>query len=128
MIRGIGIDTVSISEIQRYLENKNLCDAYLRHTFTDAEQKAAQGRCNLAEYYATRFAVKEAVFKAIGHLLPEKHFDLRLVETLNASDGCPYIRITPALSQIIHAAGVTHLHVSITTEDNYATAFVIAEQ
>lgn len=127
MIRGIGIDTVSISEIQRYLDNENLCDAYLRHTFTDAERNAAKGRYNLGEYYATRFAVKEAVFKAIGHLLPEKHFDFRLVETLNTSDGCPYVNVTEKLAPILKASRVDLLHLSITTEDNYATAFVIAE-
>lgn len=127
MIRGIGIDTVSIREIQRYLEDKNLCDAYLRHTFTEAERKNVQDRENHAEYFAARFAVKEAVFKAIGHLLPEKRFDFRLVETLNTSDGCPYISITPELRQILNVASVVRLHVSITTEDDYATAFVIAE-
>lgn len=128
MIRGIGIDTVQISAIRQYLEDAQLSQAYIRHTFTNAERNAANSKPNQFEYFAARFAAKEAVFKAIGHLTDGKRFDFRLVETLNASDGCPFIHITPQLQQVMNDAKVDFLHISITTEGDYATAYVIAEE
>lgn len=127
MIRGIGIDSVYIPEIRRYLEDEKLSGPFVRRTFTPAEQAAAASRPNKAEYYAARFAAKEAAFKALGHLTEEKAFDLRLIETLNHPDGSPYISITERLRPILTVAGVKTLHISITTETDYATAFVVAE-
>ncbi len=79
-----------------------------------------------AEYFAGRFAVKEAVFKAVAHLTPSGHFDLRITETLHDKNGCPFITLTGPLAPVLAEAGVTALHVSITTEGDYAAAFVVA--
>lgn len=125
MIRGIGIDTVTISEMARMMEN--MSDGALARMFTDKELAVALLSSDSAEYLATRFAAKEAVFKAVAHLLEEKHFDLRMVETLNRDDGSPYINIDGLMRGILNRAGVSHLHISITTEGDLATAFVIAE-
>lgn len=128
MIRGIGIDTVTISEIERYLSEAALSNAFIRCTFTAHEITAAERYPNKAEYYAARFATKEAVFKAVGHLTKEKTFDFRIVETLHAPDGSPYVSTKGTLSTILKAADVDKLHLSITTEGDYATAFVVAEK
>ena len=126
MIKGIGIDVVNVNEIAGYLESDHLSKPYINRTFTPNEQRAAAERAHPEEYYATRFAAKEAVFKAVAHLLPEKHLDLRIVETLNHDDGCPYVNINDKLRPVLKAADIDTLHISITTEDCYATAFVIA--
>lgn len=125
MIRGIGIDTVTISEMARMMEN--MSDGALARMFTDKELAVALLSSDSAEYLATRFAAKEAVFKAVAHLLEEKHFDLRMVETLNRDDGSPYVNTDGPMRDILDRAGVSHLLISITTEGNLATAFVIAE-
>ena len=123
MIKGIGIDTVDIYEMKRYLQE---FDSFVSHTFTPSEIENAKKYPNQEEYYATRFAAKEAVFKALAHLTSKKNFDFRLVETLNHEDGAPYIHITDELSNIMQEAGVTQIHVSLTHETQYASAFVIA--
>ena len=128
MVRGIGVDSV---EIQRIVDmmNKEKKPAFLRRAFTPAELEQAppEERIRIrSEYLAARFAVKEAVFKAVAHLLPEKTFDFRIVETLYGENNCPYVHITEDLAPILAAAGVNRLHVSITTEGDYATAFVVA--
>lgn len=128
MIRGIGVDTVAISEIKLYLSETALSNAFIRRTFTAHEITAAECYPNKAEYYAARFAVKEAVFKAVAHLTEEKTFDFRIVETLHAPDGSPYVSTKGTLSTILKAADVDKLHLSITTEGDYATAFVVAEK
>lgn len=125
MIRGIGIDMTSISEITAI--QKRLSEGAFARMFTSKELAASCDALNPTEHLATRFAAKEAVFKAVAHLLNEKHFDLRLVETLNYDDGSPYINVNDRLRGILNRVGVSNLFISITTEGNFATAFVIAE-
>jgi len=126
MIKGIGVDVTSIKEIRKFIESDNLRTSFIDQTFTADERKVAAEKPKPEEYYATRFAAKEAVFKAVAHLLPEKNFDMRIVETLNDDDGRPYICINDRLSPILLKAGVDILHISIATEGDFATAFVIA--
>lgn len=127
MIIGIGTDMVNIEEIRRFLSDERLASAYRNRTFTAAEIAEAEQRPDPAESYAGRFAVKEAAFKALAHRLPARTFDLRIVETLHHPDGSPYISMTDPIREVMKAAGADRLHVSLTTEDAYASAFVIAE-
>lgn len=125
MIQGIGIDMVKISEMKRLCTD--LRSGALHRIFSEAEIEECQRSRLPEEHYAACFAAKEAVFKAMAHLLPEKSFDLRKVETLHTEDGCPYIHVHPYLFAVMQKAGVQKLHLSITTEGDYAAAFVIAE-
>ena len=124
MVKGIGIDMVRIERVDHLL--RTLKEGALKRMFAEGELAAADHNSRPAEYLATRFAVKEAVFKAVAPLLPEKHFDLRLVETRNHEDGSPYVHISEELSAILYKAHVSRLLVSITTEGEYAAAFVTA--
>ncbi|MBQ9662460.1 MAG: holo-ACP synthase [Oscillospiraceae bacterium] len=126
MIRGIGIDLCMISRIQRILDREGETGSFFRLAFTDAENAEARERHNKAAFYAARFAVKEAVFKAVAPSLAES-FDFRLVESLHRPDGSPYVSITEALQPYLDAAGIQMLHLSVTTEGDFAQAIVIAE-
>lgn len=123
MVRGIGIDSASISATSRMIEAMG--DDYVNHVFGPAE--LAGMRVTDAEYLAGRFAVKEAAFKALAHLTPKGMFDMRIVETVDGDDGHPEIVTSPALLEVMEAAGVASLLVSITTEGDVATAMVLAE-
>lgn len=125
MIKGIGIDTVSVKRIRAILERHS--EGGLERLFSADELRAASKRADRAEYLAARFAVKEAVYKAVAHLTARRDFDLRIVSSLNDSDGCPYVVMTDALRSVLEEAGVAQLHLSVTTEDGLATAFIIAE-
>lgn len=126
MVLGIGVDTVSIGDLTAL--RSRVGDRRLRRIFTRSEWAAMPtGAWESNEYLATRFAAKEAAFKALAHLLPEGHFDLRLVETRNRADGSPYIAATDALTAVMERAGVKSLLVSLTTEGDCATAFVLAQ-
>lgn len=124
MVLGIGVDMVYIPEIRRFLE---LNDAFEKHTFTEGEKAIGEKVNDKAQYYAGIFACKEAVFKSIGHLTEEKVFDFRFVETLHHEDGAPYININAELQKYMDETGVTDFKVSITNENDYAVAFVIAQ-
>lgn len=126
MILGIGVDMADITEIARLSEGDE-GEVFVRHTFTERERATADAVPHRAEYLATRFAAKEAVFKAVAHLLPEKSFDLRIVETLDNDDGSPYVHVTDDLAPVLAKAGVQRIFVSITTESGLATCFVVVE-
>ena len=79
MIKGIGLDMCSISRVQSILDREGPDGAFFRRAFSDAEREEASLRHDLAAFYAARFAVKEAVFKAVAPLT-EKGFDLRIVD------------------------------------------------
>ena len=125
MIRGIGIDMVDIEELASLVKENS---AFFDKTFTLAEKKMYEKHPLPLEYLATRFAAKEAVYKALAQLLKDKDFDFRGVETLNRLDGSPYVNETDFLKGIMQEADVSQLYISITTEGNYACAYVIAEK
>lgn len=124
MIKGVGIDTVSIRKTQILIENFGAI--YTDKVYTSQELKAAEHHLFPAEYLASRFAAKEAAFKAIAHLTKAKTFDLCCIETLNRDDGSPVITINDTVKQLLEEIGATKLFISITTEDDYATTVVIA--
>ncbi|MCR5137538.1 MAG: holo-ACP synthase [Oscillospiraceae bacterium] len=140
MIHGIGIDHCSISRIQRILDRGGVDAAFFRKTFTEAERAEGAKRHDTAAFYAARFAVKEAVFKAITAPGPEQSErdtstadilssgpDLRQIESLHMETGRPYVSMNEAIRPWLEAYGITALHLSVTTEEDTAAAFVIAE-
>ena len=124
MIKGIGCDLVYIPRIQKLLDENDT--SFFKYTFTAYENNEAENRKDKATYYASRFAAKEALFKAIAHLLPTKSFDFRIVETRNEADGHPYIYINEEIRPVLQQAGITDLQLSLSDENDYALAFVVA--
>ena len=127
MIAGIGVDLCSISRIEGILNREGPDGPFFRRVFTPAEQAEAEYRHNKAEYYAARFAVKEAVYKAVAPHT-SSGFDLRIVESLHHEDGSPYVSLHGSLSEFLQEAGIQALHLSVTTEGDSALAFVTAEK
>ena len=124
MIKGIGVDMTSVDEVERLL---HVCgNAFINRTFTLKEIRTAEKSENSIEYFATRYAAKEAVFKAIAPSV-EEPFDFRIVETLNQKDGCPFVNTNNELGQILKKAGIEEILISITTESRFVIAFVIGQ-
>lgn len=119
MILGIGTDLCSISRVEKILNREGEDGAFFRRTFTEAERMEASARHDRAQFYAARFAVKEAVAKAL-----RCRTDLREIESLHREDGSPYVRLSENLQKL----GVSRLHLSITHEGDSALAFVVAEK
>ena len=126
MIKGIGIDLCMISRVQSILEREGPDGPFFRRAFTLAEQHEADGKRDRAAFFAARFAVKEAVYKAVAPLT-KNGFDLRIVESLHRPDGSPYVSVTDNLRPYLAEAGVSVLHLSVSTEGDFAQAMVIAE-
>ena len=60
---GIGVDIVEISRMKSILENT---PAFVRRVFTDEERSYCDASSRPAAHYASRFASREAVLKALG--------------------------------------------------------------
>ena len=121
---GIGVDCVCISEL-RALDERTV-GAFVSRTFTPEEIRLSEEAADKWCFLAGRFAVKEAVFKALAPLTKEKFFDYRRVETRKQSDGSPVISPDSVPAEAMVQAGADRLLVSITGEGDFALAFVQA--
>ena len=60
---GLGVDIVEIERMRRILERT---PSFARKVFSEAERAYCDGKAQPEVHYATRFAAKEAVVKALG--------------------------------------------------------------
>ena len=90
MIAGIGVDIVDVARIQALLDRYG--ERFLARVYTEAEAAYAMGGANRAERLAGRFAVKEAVMKALG-TGKSQGILWRDVETLRGRLGKPEVRL-----------------------------------
>lgn len=130
LVLGVGIDLVDLAEFRRICEDFEATQAtpcaFVERTFTPAELAQARGRHDACQYLAGRFAVKEAVFKAVAPLTQEG-FDLREVECLDAPTGQPEVVMDGTLAKTYASAGVSSILVSVTNETGYVEAIALAQ-
>ena len=128
MILGTGTDIVDVRRIAAVLGRCQ--DRFVNRIFTDAEQKAAVQSGNQAAFYSKRFAVKEAVYKALSGA-GVKPLGWRDAETINAANGAPLVRLygrcKTALETMTPCGYKASLFVSISDEPPYALAFVVVD-
>lgn len=120
MIVGIGTDIVEIARLAKSLENIK------EHCFTALEIAYAEKFRDSVPHFAGRWAAKEAFAKALGTGFGESCAWLEL-EIANDCKGKPEIGISGTALQTFTALGGKTVHLSISHEKNYATAFVIIE-
>ena len=124
MIFGVGVDILDPKRIENTIAPD---DSFLLHTFTEAEREAApEGEVARLDWYAGRFAIKEAVFKA----LRDDAFHSRLyeIETLRTADGSPYAALHGRTKDRAADKGIVAVHVSLSKESGLVCAFAVAEK
>lgn len=82
---GIGNDIIEISRIEKAIKKTN----FITKVFTENEIKLFEIKGSRAEFFAGRFAAKEAISKALGTGFRE--FSLTDIEVLNNELGKPYV-------------------------------------
>jgi len=118
-IIGIGVDVVDIARFEAVIART---PAIVDRLFTSAEQTSAQGHQLPLVSLAGRFAVKEAVAKALSAPAGMEFHDCQV-----SNGGAPTLTITGTVEQVAKSLGVTHWHVSISHDGPVAIAYVIAE-
>ena len=128
MIVGIGTDICDIRRIEQSIDKFG--QRFLDKTFTALEQDYCGAQARPAMSYAKRFAAKEAVAKALSG--PQTgSLSWRSVEVTNDPSGRPVVALhddAQARANIICAeADQLKIHISLSDDYPYATAFAIAE-
>ena len=125
MILGMGTDIVEISRIRKLLR-KNSAE-FLSRVYTENEIHESGAKKNSAEYLAGRWAVKEALSKALGCGIGA-NCNWKDICTTNNAKGAPKVRLAGTASKTAKTKGARKIHVSISHEKHYACSTVILER
>jgi holo-[acyl-carrier protein] synthase len=122
VIVGIGIDLIEVSRVARTAERHG--DRFLRRIYHPNEIE--QNRGDRMQYLAARFAVKEALFKALGTGWARgiRWVD---VEVQNLASGQPVLILHGEAAEEARRLGADRSHVTITHTSGHAAAVVILE-
>ena len=118
---GLGIDSVDIPRFAASLARR---PALAGRLFTAGERTYAAGLANPVPTRASRFAVKEAVMKALGVGLGA--FDWDDVEVERQEGGAPSLIVTGRAASLAAGRGVGNWYLSITHTATVASAVVAA--
>lgn len=124
MIVGIGIDIVNMARIKRMIERWGR--RFIERIFTKKEEEYAFSKRYPYIHLSGRFAVKEALFKALGGGLISGRW--KEVEIINDKSGSPRIRFYGNRKRLIIERGITSAHVSISHDYSYSIGQVILEK
>jgi holo-[acyl-carrier protein] synthase len=118
MITGVGTDVVDIDRF------RNLTDRaeFLAQVFTRTEIRNAPDGPSRETFYATLFAIKEALLKALGCGLESVSLwrDIQITH-----DWRP--RLSGLLRRLAREKSVSRIHISHSHSDKNAVAFVVME-
>ena len=104
MIKGVGVDIVKISRF------KDVSEHFINRILTKEELDIYHKKEDKVKYLASRFAAKEAYFKASQDI----HY--LSISVLNDENGKPYV------------LGKKNIHLSLSDEDEYVIAYLIIEE
>jgi holo-[acyl-carrier protein] synthase len=122
-IIGHGIDAVKIAEIEAEVDSANM---RWTEQFCSADERECAGSTPTRyRYYASCFAGKEAVVKALGTGFA-RDITWRGIEILRRDTGAPYIRLLGEVLEQAVRMGITDWFISISYLDEVAIASVIA--
>lgn len=120
----VGIDLVAVGSVSESIDTYG--DAYLQRVFTSDEIEGCRTPDGLAhERLAARFAAKEAVLKAL-RVGPDTAIDLRSIELVPDPGGSLRVRLTGTALAYATRSRINDLSVSVTHEDGFAAAVVLA--
>ena len=116
-IIGIGLDMVRIDRVR--VASERWKDRFLERVFTETERRYCFERASPYASLAARFAVKEAVLKALGTGWSQ---GIRWVdiEIHNDSSGRPLAAVGGRARQLLHERGATGVHISLSHDGEYA--------
>ncbi len=124
-ILGIGVDVVQNKRIRTLIKNKK----FLSRTFGKKEIRISQKILDKTNYFAKRFAAKEAFAKSIGTGM-RNYLNFRDIEILNDNIGKPFYYKSKKMNNIIckkFKINKYDLFLSLSDEKDYSVAFTILQ-
>lgn len=119
---GLGLDVVKIERMRNILERT---PSFAQRIYSDQEQAYCNSKAVPAIHYATRFAAKEAVLKALGTGFAEG-IGPRDIEVRRNSKGRPYVVLSGRAKEIAAELGVNELPISLSYTHEEAVACAMA--
>jgi holo-[acyl-carrier protein] synthase len=127
MIIGIGVDLCDARRIKA--SSDRFGDRFLDRIYTPDEQAYALKAARTDLSLAKRFAAKEAVAKAFGTGV--RGFFFTDIEVVAGHLGQPRVLLhggaAETLRSLLPAGAEAHIHLSLSDEDPYATAYALIE-
>ena len=124
-ILGIGVDIIQNKRIRILINNKT----FIKKTFGKNEVKFSKKTLNKTNYFAKRFAAKEALAKSLGTGF-KNNLNFKDIEILNNKEGKPYYSRSKKIDKIIKKKFKVKkydLFLSISDEKDYSVAFTILQ-
>lgn len=121
---GAGIDVIELSRMKATIARSG--NLFLQRVFSTDEIEYGYGVEIPNNFFASAFAAKEAVFKAIN-LDWKLDIDFRDIEVGRGSCGEPTIQLSGTVMEQAEAKGCNRLLLTISYETDLAVALVIAD-
>ncbi|MFD2229211.1 holo-ACP synthase [Alkalimarinus sediminis] len=122
MIKGVGTDLIKIARIEQALEKHG--DRFASRILTPDEIQLFNTAPNGVRYLAKRFALKEAVVKALGTGIA-KGVGWQNINISNNEAGQPLAELNGMAKTVMESLGATGLSVSLSDEQDYVLAFAV---
>ena len=125
-IIGNGVDIVENKRIKNSLKNKN----FINRIFTKNEIIRSEKLNNKTNYYAKRFAAKEAFVKALGEGF-RNNINFNDIDVTNDKKGKPIISISRNIKNILKKKfklSKYRIFLSLSDEKNHSIAYVIVDK
>ena len=125
-IIGNGVDIIKNSRINNSLKIKG----FLNRIFTEKEIQQGKKLKNKINFYAKRFAAKEAFVKAIGTGF-RSEINFIDIEIKNYKNGKPYISLSKKLNIFLQKKFKIQkykIFLSLSDEKDYSIAFVVIDK
>ena len=122
-IIGIGVDIIQNKRIKALISDKK----FINKTFGTKEVKLSKKKLNKTNYFAKRFAAKEAFAKSLGTGF-RNNLNFKDIEILNDKFGKPYFFESKKITKIIKRKFKIKkydLFLSNSDEKDYSIAFTI---
>lgn len=123
MVIGIGIDMIEVARVGEKVSKEN---GFRQKVFSESECAFCESRTDKDQYYAARFAAKEAFLKATGKGLTIG-YELHEIEVINDSLGKPGIILHGNFETLARENGWNKIHLSLSHVQAMACAVVIIE-
>ena len=125
-ILGIGIDIIQNKRVKKLIKNK----IFIKRTFGKDELKFSIKFNNKTNYFAKRFAAKEAFAKSLGTGF-RNDLNFKDIQIFNDKLGKPYYLISKKINSMIKKKFQIknyNLSLSISDEKDYSVAFTILQK
>lgn len=119
---GLGVDLVDIARMAAILKRT---PSFARKVFSEEEVAYCTGFATPAAHFATRFAAKEAVLKALGTGFSEGII-ARDIEVKRTAKGRPFVVLRGAAKRVAAEKGVVELPISLSYTHTDAVACAMA--